>query len=131
MSGIRYTHKNYQREWWHFLRSYSSLVYWFSQLINFPLVFELANVIPKFLKKSLNNSKSNYRPISILKNLSKVFEKIMYKQIANFMYNYFSKFQCGFRNNYRTRHYLIALIEKYKSAGDSRNSSGTLLTDLE
>ena len=41
--------------------------------------------------------KDNYRSISIFKNLSKVFENIMYKQMATFMDKYFSKFQCGFR----------------------------------
>ena len=54
----------------------------------------------------------------------------MFKQIGDFMENYFSKFQCGFRNGYSTQQCLIALIEKCKSAADKGKSFGALLTDL-
>ena len=77
----------------------------------FPWVFKLVDATPIF-KKVLKNSKDNYRSVSNLKNLSKVFEKIMYKQMATIMEKYFSKFQCGFRKDYRTQQCLIALIEK-------------------
>ena len=87
--------------------------------------FQKFFIFPLMLQK---NSKDNYRPISILKNLSKVFENIMYKQMATFMDKY-SKFQCGFRKDYSTQQYRIALIEKWKSAVDSGKSLGALLTD--
>ena len=51
-------------------------------------------LFPQFFKKGSSNSKDNYRPTSILKNLSKVFENIMYKQMATFMDKHSSKFQC-------------------------------------
>ena len=54
----------------------------------------------------------------------------MFKQIGDFMENYFSKFQRGFRNGYSTQQCLIALIEKWKSAVDKGKSFGALLTDL-
>ena len=97
--------------------------------VTFPSVFKLADVTPIF-KKGSKNSKDNYRPISILRNLSKVFENIMYKQMTTFMDKYFSKFQCGFRKGYSTQQRLIALIEKWESAVDSEKSFGVLLTDL-
>ena len=78
----------------------------------FASVFKLADVTPIF-KKGSKNSKDNYRPISMLKNLSKVFENITYKQMATFMDKYFSKFQCGFRKGYSTQKYLIVLIAKW------------------
>ena len=62
----------------------------------FPSFLKLADVIPVF-KKGSKNSKHNYRPISILKNISKVYERVMFKQIGDFMEKYFLKFQCGFR----------------------------------
>ena len=95
----------------------------------FPSVFKFADVTPIF-KKGSRNSNDNYRPIRILKNLSKVLESIMYKQMATFMDKYFSNFQCGFRKSYSTQQCLIALIEKRKSAVDSAKSFGALLTDL-
>ena len=54
----------------------------------------------------------------------------MFKQIGDFMENYFSKFQCGFKKSYNTQQCLIALIEKWKSATDKGKSFGALLTDL-
>ena len=95
----------------------------------FPSCLKLADVIPVF-KKGSKNSKQYYRPISILKSISKVYERVMFKQIGDFMKNYFSKFQCGFRKGYNTQQCLIALIEKWKSAIDKRKSFGALLTDL-
>ena len=89
----------------------------------FPSFLKLADVIPVF-KKGSKNSKHNYRPISILKNISKVFERVMFKQIGDFMENYFSKFQCGFRKSYSTQQCLIALIEKCKAATDKGKSFG-------
>ena len=47
-------------------------------------VFKLAEVTPIF-KKDSRNSKDNYRLTSSLKNLSQVFQKILYKQMATFM----------------------------------------------
>ena len=95
----------------------------------FPSFLKLADVIPVF-KKGSKNSKHNYRPISILKNISKVYERVMFKQIGDFMENFFSKFQCGFRKGYSTQQCLIALIEKWKSATDKGKSFRALLTDL-
>ena len=78
---------------------------------------KLADVIPVF-KKGSKNSKQYYRPISILKSISKVYERVMFKQIGDYMENYFSKLQSGFRKCYSTQQCLIALIEKWKSATD-------------
>ena len=58
-----------------------------------------------------------------MKYLPKVFGNIMYKQIVTFMdtYNFFPKFQCGFKKGYSTKQYLIALIEKWKGRVDVEN----------
>ena len=96
---------------------------------DFPTFSKNANIIPAF-KKGSKNLKDNYRPISILKNILKVYERIMFKQIVEFMDPYFSKFQCGFRKGYSTQQCLIAFIEKWKSAIDQGKSFGAVLTDL-
>ena len=95
----------------------------------FPAFLKCANVIP-IHKGESKNSKENYRPISILPNISKIFEKLMFKQMAAFMDQYFSKFQCGFRKGYSVQHCLVAMIEKWKSAYSKKKSFGALLTDL-
>ena len=51
-------------------------------------------------KKDDKTDKTNYRPISISPNLSKVYERLMYKQISSYFDLVFSKFQCGFRKGF-------------------------------
>ena len=64
---------------------------------DFPNFLKLVNVIPVF-KKDCKNSKDNYRPKNILKSISKVHKRILFKQIGTFKDNiFFSKFQWGFR----------------------------------
>ena len=46
----------------------------------FPNELKLADVSPAF-KKDDDLNKENYRPVSILSHMSKVFERIFYKQI--------------------------------------------------
>ena len=41
--------------------------------------------------------KENYRPVSTLPHMSKVFESILFKQIDTFMTTKFSPYLCGFR----------------------------------
>ena len=69
----------------------------FNESINsskFPLSFKLANITPVFKNESRNH-KNNYRPVSILPLISKVFEKIMNKQLSIYFEGILSKFQCG------------------------------------
>ena len=63
----------------------------------FPSNFKFASVTCAF-KQVSRNLKNNYRPRSILNVVSKISEKLMWKQLSNQFDNIFSKFQCGFRN---------------------------------
>ena len=77
----------------------------------FPAAFKPAHITPAF-KKSSKNPKKNYRPISILSNNSKTYERCMYKQMSDYLGNFLSKFQCGFRQGISAQHCLLAMIEK-------------------
>ena len=84
----------------------------------FPATFKFANVTPVF-KKGNQNQKDNYRPISILPIISKIFEKLICRQLSNHFDNIFSKFQCGFRKGFSAQHCLLLMIDKCKKAVDS------------
>ena len=50
----------------------------------FPSVLRTAKVVPVFKKDSKLNY-SNYRPISLLSNIEKILEKLMYKRLYTFL----------------------------------------------
>ena len=61
-------------------------------------------------------SNENYRPISILPNIPKVYERCFYDQISNLFEDVSSKYQCGFPKDYSAQHCLLAMIEKWKKS---------------
>ena len=77
----------------------------------FPTSMKYADVI-LIHKKDDKTDKENHRPIMILPNLSKVYERLMYNQIYPYFDTLFSKFQCGFRKGFNAQHCLLAMIEK-------------------
>ena len=95
----------------------------------FPSDLKVADVIPVYKKKS-KNSKDNYRPVSILSNISKIYEKAIYEQLQSYFKDILSKHQCGFRKGYNAQTCLIVLIEKWKQIVDNGGAFGALLTDL-
>ena len=77
----------------------------------FHSILKIAEVLAIF-KKGDKLDADNYRPISLLSNLSKVIEKLMHKRLYYFLekMKVFYPFQLGFRNKHSTTH---ALIEIY------------------
>ena len=69
-------------------------------------------------KKLDPSDKANYRPVSVLP-LLKVFEKIIYDQLYEYLENFLSKLLCGFRKAHSTQHPLFRLIQKWKAERDS------------
>ena len=78
-----------------------------------PNYLKLANITPAF-KKGPRTSKNNDRPVSILPVFSKIFERLLSRQLSEFFDNILSKFQYGFRNGYGTQHCLLLMLEIWK-----------------
>ena len=81
-------------------------------------------------KKDSRNIETNYRPVSILSNISKIYERCLYSQIANFFDEKLSPYQCGFRKGFSAQQCLIVMIENWRKSLDHGGSFGALLTDL-
>ena len=62
--------------------------------------------------------------------MSKIFERIIFRQISNYIDTFLSKYQCGFRKCYSTQHCLLLMLEKWKRVVDNGKVFGILLTDL-
>ena len=95
----------------------------------FPEVLKQASVYPVF-KKGAKTDKENYRPVSVLPNVSKIFEKCLHRQINSFFDPIFSKYQNGFRKGFNAQHCLVVMIEKWKQCLDNNGEYSALLTDL-
>ena len=95
----------------------------------FPAALKLVHITLAF-KKGFKNSREKYRPISVLPKVSKIYERYMYKQMSDYLGNFFSKFQCGFRQGISAQQYLLAMIRKWKKCVVKGKTFGALLTDL-
>ena len=95
---------------------------------NFPSCLKLADITPLH-KKGRKDNKENYRPVSILPTLSKIFERTLFEQISGSFDNFLSEKECGFRKGYSTQYCLVNLLEKWKSSVDKGKTFGALLTD--
>ena len=96
----------------------------------FPDCLKEANVSPIF-KKDDPLDKENYRPVSILPLLSKVFEKLIYKQLSNYAESFLSSILCGFRKAHNTQqHALFKLLHSWQKELDQKGFVVTILMDL-
>ena len=94
----------------------------------FPLRLKQAEVILVF-KKEEKLDKSNFRPVSILPVISKIYERLMYEQMYKYFDQIFSKFQCRFRKRFSTQDWLLYMIEKWKESLDQGGHYVALLSD--
>ena len=64
---------------------------------------KVAEVIPIF-EKGQKDKLTNYKPISLLSQFNKIFEKLLHNGIYSYLSNFklFSKRQFGFEKNYST-----------------------------
>ena len=95
----------------------------------FPSSMKLAVVSPVYKKKDPFN-KENYRPISVLTALSKVFEKAIELQLSPFLNINFSNFLCAYRKHFSSQHALIRLIEEWKTSLEAKKHTAAVLMDL-
>ena len=95
----------------------------------FPLSLKKADVIPSH-KQLERTSVKNYRPISLLPCISKLYERDMYNQIISYMESHLSPYLFGFRKAHSTEQCLNTMLEKWKKALDCKKQVGAVLTDL-
>ena len=95
----------------------------------FPDSLKEAEVSPLF-KKDDNMDKRNFRPVSILACISKVFERVYNDQMIAFFEEMLSAFLSAFRKKYSCETVLIKMIEDWKYLLDKHKVIGAMLIDL-
>ena len=81
-------------------------------------------------KKGERTKNENYRPISILPVISKLYEREIYNQILTYVEKYLSPYLFGFRKGHSTEQCLHIMLERWKKALDQKRHVGAALTDL-
>ena len=82
----------------------------------FPPSLKFAETTPLH-KKGIKDAKQNYRSVSILPTLSKIYEGRMFKQMFSGFKDIFSKHHFGFRKGFSTKQFfnVITKTEKWSS----------------
>ena len=91
----------------------------------FPDLLKYAEMAALF-KKLDRLCKENYRPVSILTALSKIY----CRQLTSYFDRIFSKYLSGFRQKYSCQSTLHRMIEEWKLALDNGNMVGSIAIDL-
>jgi len=95
-----------------------------------PNSWKCARVIP--LHKGGDTDINNYRPISIINCVAKIFEKLIFNQLSQYLnvQNLLSPHQSGFRSNFSTTTALLKFTNDILSASDSNMPTGAIFIDL-
>ena len=88
-----------------------------------------AEISPMY-KKNDNLVKMNYRPVSILTALSKVFEGLLCDQLSMYIYELLSENLSAYRKHYSCNNVLVKCIEDFRKALDLGDCIGCALIDL-
>ena len=97
----------------------------------FPDKLKIAKVIPIFMKDSKKLIK-NYRPISVLPVISKIFEMAIHEQLSDYFTtnSLFCKQQYGFMKNASTELAALELIDRLLNQLNARKIPSNLYIDL-
>ena len=96
----------------------------------FPENAKVASVVPLDKGKPDKYDVLNYRPVSILNALSKIYEKLIKNQLASCLDKYFAPFISAYRKSYSTQQVLIRLLKEWREKLDKNFIVGSVLMDL-
>jgi hypothetical protein len=97
----------------------------------FPCIWKKANVVPIF-KKGEQNCKSNYRPIALLSNVSKVLERLVYNVLYDHCVksNLLSPKNSGFKKGDGAVNQMIGLTDNIYNALDCGKNVAMVFLDI-
>ena len=102
------------------------------QMGKYPSKLKMSKIIPIY-KADDETDPNNYRPISLLSIFDIIFEKMMYKRIANFIENNNLLYngQYGFRSAHSTQHAILDIINQIQNNMEKSMFSCAVFIDLK
>ena len=97
----------------------------------FPQKWKMANVIP-IHKKNEKNLANNYRPISLLPICGKIFEKLIFENLYQYIFsnNFISDNQSGYKRGDSTIKQLLAITHDIHQAFDDKHEIRAVFLDI-
>jgi len=97
----------------------------------FPSELKLANIIPIF-KAGDTDMIGNYRPVSLLSTVSKIFERAFFSRLSSFInrFKILYTLQFGFREGHATDMAIIKLLENIINSLESGDYTATIFLDF-
>jgi hypothetical protein len=95
----------------------------------FPSKLKEARLTP-VLKKNDILDKQNFRPVSILQVISKIFERAINHQLGNYFETIFNPLLSAFREGYGCQSVLLKITEEWRKALDDNKYVASILMDL-
>ena len=86
----------------------------------FPFSLKKADIIPSH-KQFEKTDKANYRPVSLLPSISKIYERDMITQISIYIEEHLFPYLFGFRKGHSVEQCLMTMLEAWKRALDRKN----------
>ena len=98
----------------------------------YPSKFKMAKITAIF-KTEDETDPNNYRPISLLSNFNRIFEKLMYKRMKSFIekQDILCSSQYGFRDAHSTQHEILDIVDNIQTNIDNRLFSCGIFIDLK
>ena len=100
----------------------------YQKMVNF-LIVQNKCISHQFSKKAHIHQKITIDQL-VFSVFSKIFERLLNKQLLEFFYDILSKFQCAFRKGYGTQYCLLLMLEIWIGDTDNNKAFGTLLTNF-
>ena len=99
----------------------------------FPEQMKTSKTVPVYKKSGSPLEMTNYRPISLINAFSKIFEKLIYKQLINFLIksDFFYNKQFGFLPGRSTNQAVLQIINFISSAWNDNKIVGGIFLDIQ
>lgn len=97
-----------------------------------PASWKLSYVVPVYKNSGSAQSVNNYRPISIINNFAKIFEKILKLRLVNYLnkHHILSDKQFGFKEGISTEHAIFELTKNINENFNNNKKSLAIFLDL-
>jgi hypothetical protein len=99
----------------------------------YPEMWKISHITPIYKRKGLKSNKVNYRPISLLPTLSKVFESVIHQRLLSHCEenNLITERQAAYLKGDSTVNQLLTLVHKIRESWTKNNITQKIFMDIE